>query len=57
MRLKTNSAFFIGRNTSSLSTVGQSVISRITSGMDREPVMNMEFCRDEKGGSGGVFVE
>jgi hypothetical protein len=57
MRIKANFAFFIGRNTSSLSTVGQSVISRITSGMDREPIMDMGFRRDEKGGSGGVFVE
>jgi len=57
MRIKANSAFFIGRNTSSLSTVGPSVISRITSGMDREPVLGMEFRMDEKGGSGEVFVK
>jgi hypothetical protein len=38
-------------------TAGQSVISGITSGMNRAPVMDMEFRRDEKGGSGGVFVE
>jgi hypothetical protein len=38
-------------------TAGQSVISGITSGMNREPVMNMEFRRDEQGGSGEVFVK
>jgi hypothetical protein len=38
-------------------TAGQFVISGITSGMDRAPVMDMEFCRGEKGGSGEVFVE
>jgi hypothetical protein len=57
MRIKATFAFFMGINTSSLSTVGQSVISRITSGMDRAPVMDMGFRRDEKGGSGGVFVK
>jgi len=36
---------------------GQSVISEITSGMNRAPVMNMGFRRDEEGGSGEVFVE
>jgi hypothetical protein len=36
---------------------GQSVICGIAVGMDRALVMNMEFCRGEEGGSGGVFVE
>jgi len=57
MRIKANSTIFIGRSDGLAITAGQSVICGITSGMDREPVMNMEFCRDEKGGSGGVFVE
>jgi hypothetical protein len=35
----------------------QSVVSGIVAGMDKEPMMNMEFRRDEKGGSGGVFVK
>jgi hypothetical protein len=36
---------------------GQSVVSGIAVGMDRPPVLDMECRRDEKGGSGGVFVE
>jgi len=36
---------------------GQSVICGIAVGMNRALVMNMELSRDEKGGSGGVFVE
>ncbi|MDD3554530.1 MAG: hypothetical protein PHC35_08480 [Deltaproteobacteria bacterium] len=38
-------------------TAGQSVISGITSGMDRPSVLGMGFRRGEKGGSGGVFVK
>ena len=66
--VKTNSAIFIDRNASSASdfywqkyqliiSAGQSVICGIAVGMNRALVMNMEFCRDEEGGSGGVFVE
>jgi hypothetical protein len=36
---------------------GQSVISGIASGMNRAPVMDIGFRRDEEGGSGEVFVE
>ena len=68
MRIKANSTFFIGRSAGSASVfyyqkarfiipAGQSVICGITSGMDREPVMDMECRRGEKGGSGEVFVE
>jgi hypothetical protein len=57
MRLKTNSAFFIGRNTGSYITAGQSYAKRIKRKRNRAPVMDIEFRRDEKGGSGGVFVE
>jgi hypothetical protein len=68
MRLKANSTFFIGRSAGSASDfyyqkgrftipAGQSVISEITSGMNRAPVLDIEFRRDEKGGSGEVFVE
>jgi len=57
MRLKANSKIFIGRNARLAIIAGQSVISGITSGMNRAPVMDMEFRRDERGGSGGVFVE
>ncbi|MDD3554273.1 MAG: hypothetical protein PHC35_07150 [Deltaproteobacteria bacterium] len=57
MMVKANSAIFIGRNARLSITAGQSVISGITSGMGREPVMDMEFRRDEKGGSGEVFVK
>ena len=50
-------AFFIGRNARLSITAGQSVISEITSGMNGAPVLDMGFRRDEKGGSGEVFVE
>jgi hypothetical protein len=56
-RIKANSAIFIHRNTGPAIIAGQSVISGITVGMDRAFVLGMEFRRDEKGGSGGVFVE
>jgi hypothetical protein len=36
---------------------GQFVISGIAVGMDRAFVLGMGFRMDEKGGSGGVFVE
>ena len=60
MRVKANSTIFIGRNAGSASDfyyqkgrfiipAGQSVISGITSGMDRPFVLDMEFRRDEKG--------
>jgi hypothetical protein len=60
--------FFIGRSAGSASDfyyqkgkfiipTGQSVVSEIAVGMDRAPVMDMGFRRDEKGGSGGVFVK
>jgi hypothetical protein len=38
-------------------TAGQSVVSEIAVGMNRASVLDMEFRRDEKGGSGGVFVK
>ena len=68
MRIKANSTIFIGRSDGSTNVfyyqkgrftipAGQSVICGITSGIDREPVMNMGLSRDEKGGSGEVFVE
>jgi hypothetical protein len=58
MMVKANSAFFIGRNAGLAITAGQFVvICGIAVGMDRAPVMDMEFRRGEKGGSGGVFVK
>ncbi|MDD3553601.1 MAG: hypothetical protein PHC35_03670 [Deltaproteobacteria bacterium] len=68
MMVKANFTFFIDRSAGSTSvfywqkyqltiTAGQSVISGITSGMDREPIMDIGFRRDEQGGSGGVFVK
>jgi len=68
MRLKANSTFFIGRSAGSASDfyyqkgrftipAGQSVVIWIAIVMDRAFVLDMEFRRDEKGGSGGVFVE
>jgi hypothetical protein len=38
-------------------TAGQSYAKRIKRKRNRAPVMDIEFRRDEKGGSGGVFVE
>ena len=69
MRLKANSTFFIGRSAGSASdfyyqkgsfiiSAGQFVvICGIAVGMDRAPVLDMEFHRDEEGGSGEVFVK
>jgi hypothetical protein len=54
-RAKANSTFFIGRSAAYYKK--QVNPSGITSGMDRAPVMDMEFRRDEEGGSGGVFVK
>jgi len=55
MMVKVNSTFFIGRSAGLL--FQQVNPSEITSGMDRPSVLGMEFRRDEKGGSGEVFVE
>jgi hypothetical protein len=68
MMAKANSTFFIGRSAGLVSdfyyqkgrfiiTAGQFVISGIAVGMDRAFVLGMGFRRDEKGGSGEVFVE
>jgi hypothetical protein len=59
---------FIGRNVGLASDfyyqkgrfiipAGQSVISGIAVGMNRASVINMGFRRNDKGGSGGVFVK
>jgi hypothetical protein len=68
MMVKADFTFFIGRSAGSASDfyyqkgrliipAGQSVISGIAVGMGRKPMMSMGFHRDEKGGSGGVFVK
>jgi len=68
MRIKAKFTFFIGRSAGLASdfywqkyqliiTAGQSVISGIAVGMYRPSVLGMGFRRDEKGGSGEVFVE
>jgi hypothetical protein len=68
MMVKADFTFFIGRSAGSASdfyyqkgsfiiSAGQSVIIGIAVGMNRASVINMEFRKDEKGGSGGVFVK
>jgi len=68
MMVKADFTFFIGRSAGSGSdfyyqkgrfiiSAGQSVVIWIAVGMNRASVLDMEFCRDEKGGSGGVFVK
>jgi len=57
MRIKANSTIFIARNAGLAIPAGQFVICGIAVGMDRASVLDMECRRDEKGGSGGVFVK
>jgi hypothetical protein len=55
MMVKANFTFFIDRSAAHYHS--RSILSGDYKKRNREPIMNRGFRRDEKGGSGGAFVE
>jgi len=56
MMVTANSTFFIGRSASLLLQQANSLFRELEE-RNKEPIINMGFREDEKGGSGGVFVK